>query len=125
MDAELAQLRIRLQLADLIHRSEIGLHGRPLWSTRLIIESAHPFLDPAAKGRVDDLSAGLEISRDAGDVPAFSVQPNDSQPAFCGVENVAVLTIAPPGPPWCRTCSQDVLSVTAPECDPSEKVSSG
>jgi hypothetical protein len=40
MDTELAQLRIRLQLADLIHRSEIGLHGRPLWSTRLIIESA-------------------------------------------------------------------------------------
>ena len=81
MDPELAQLGVDLELADRVHRRQVGLPGRVLGASVACPPARDPFLDPALQRRVDRRRGGLQIARDAGDVPALGMQPDDRRAA--------------------------------------------
>lgn len=50
MDAKLAQFGVDLQLADGIHRRQVGLAGWVPGNRGFVVEASDPFCDPAPQG---------------------------------------------------------------------------
>lgn len=76
-DPELTQFWVPLELADRLHRSEVGLDAPLAPRMGFVLEAAHALVNPAAEGLTHPPSDRLQIPGDAGDVPSLSVEVHD------------------------------------------------
>jgi hypothetical protein len=109
VDAELAKLRILLQLADLIDRMEVDPSCRLDGRVGLVLEAGNPFLDPAPEREINGASGRVQILRTAADSPALSMESDDRQTPFRRIEDVAVARIAALGLPRFWSRREDLL----------------
>jgi hypothetical protein len=101
MDAELAQLRILLELADLIHGAEVDLPPRVLRNRRLVLKSSDTIPDPATERLVDAWPVRLKVGGDTGNSPPLGMKAKDRETSVCGIHlRVAGVPAADGGRLW-------------------------
>ena len=94
MHAELAQLRILLQLLDGTHDAEIHFARRLLWNGWLVLQTMNSLVDPALERLIDPPARGLKIGGNTLGVPALGVKPNNRQPPLHSIVDLPIEGIA-------------------------------